>query len=90
MGGLRRIYFDVQDGTPIYQIGRNGSIKIPSVEQEIESIKILNERTRNTFDVIDFSNLTDEQEHKLAQENPKKFAEFVKWQEAQHSIYRDL
>lgn len=44
----------------------------------------------NTVDIIDFSSMTDEQEHKLAQENPEKFAEYIKWQEAKHSVYRDL
>lgn len=44
----------------------------------------------NNTEILDFQNMSDEQEHKLAQENPKKFAEFIKWQETQGSRYRDM
>lgn len=41
----------------------------------------------NTVDIIDFDNLSDEAEHKLAQENPEKFAEYIQHQEAKQSVY---
>lgn len=43
-----------------------------------------------SVDVIDFDNISDEDQHKLAQENPQKFAEFLKYQDAKHSTLVDM
>lgn len=49
----RRIYYDVKTGNVIVDLGeRQGFIIETTVEQDIESIKILSELNRNSFDYI--------------------------------------
>lgn len=50
----RRIYFDKVTGDIILDTGdRQGDILVTTVERDIESYKVLTERNRTTFDVLE-------------------------------------
>lgn len=50
----RRIYYDNQSGTPIFDTGeRSGGVIPSSIERDIQAITALSERNRETFDVIE-------------------------------------
>lgn len=62
--GNRRIFYDKLTGEKIYEIGRNGSFTLPTIEQDIATFTILSERNRNTFDVLELPFNTYEQDFK--------------------------
>lgn len=53
MVGLRRIFYDLQSGEIIQEIGREVFYVIPTIEQDISAYKALFERNRDTFDVLE-------------------------------------
>lgn len=55
MESYKRIYFDIMTGKVIQETGfyDSGMIKPPTIEEEIQKYKILSERNRDTFDVIE-------------------------------------
>lgn len=48
-----RIFYDVSTGKFVHHIGRQGSINLPTVEQDIATYTALSERNRDTFDVLE-------------------------------------
>lgn len=62
--GNRRIFYDKLTGEKIYEIGRNGSFTLLTIEQDIATFTILSERNRNTFDVLELPFNTYEQDFK--------------------------
>ncbi|WP_370150175.1 hypothetical protein [Exiguobacterium profundum] len=53
MDGIRRIFYDIVSGEVIQEIGRIGSIILPTIEQDVQTYKDLSDRNRTTFDVIE-------------------------------------
>lgn len=53
MNGLRRIFYDVRTGERIVEVGRSAGMRIPTVEQDIATYKVLAARVRNTFAVLE-------------------------------------
>jgi hypothetical protein len=53
MSGIRRIFYDKTLGDKIHEIGRNGAMTIPTIEQDIATFTALSERNRTTFDVLE-------------------------------------
>lgn len=52
----RRIYYDNRNGDVIVDTGeRQGFVERTTVEQDIEFLKVLTERNRETFDVIELA-----------------------------------
>lgn len=51
--GYRRIYYDKTTGNEILVEARNGYFIPTTIDQDIANFKILSERNRNTFDVIE-------------------------------------
>ena len=51
--GYRRIYYDKTTGNEILVEARNGYFIPTTIDQDIANSKILSERNRNTFDVIE-------------------------------------
>lgn len=50
----RKIYFDKATGEVIFDTGeREGDVIYTSIDQDIATFKVLSERNRNTFDVIE-------------------------------------
>lgn len=50
----RRIYYEKETGNVIKDTGDRQGIVVPtSIEQDIEAFKVLSERNRETFDVIE-------------------------------------
>lgn len=51
--GYRRIYYDKETGNVLAIVAFNGSFIPETVEQDISKLKVLFERNRDTFDVIE-------------------------------------
>lgn len=50
----RKIYYDMATGNVILETGeRQGSVVLTTIEQDIETYKVLSERNRDTFDVLE-------------------------------------
>lgn len=53
MAGIRRIFYDKTTGEVIVEVGRHEGMAIPTVEQDVTTYKVLSERNRDTFDVLE-------------------------------------
>lgn len=54
MSNTRRIFYDVQTGDVIFEIGRGQGMDTPPIEKDIKDYKVLSERNRETFDFLEW------------------------------------
>lgn len=53
MNAIRRLFYDKNTGEVIQQVGRRGSVILPTIDEDIATYESLYERNRETFDVLE-------------------------------------